>query len=351
MRWSKAAPPILFLVISYCSLDLDGRSMWRTKDPLMPTLTTRWADGTTTYRLRTYYLELHPVFSKFDFDYFMNHLVPEGPISYRTDPSKSVDGTLLKKLAEEVVQEIKRKKTVFKHFTTIKKSNFNERLSSGLIILKYKAYPFVLKLFVKTPETFVKQSEGIIPTFFFRMGGGINRHLSGFTRIKNVEEIQKKIDGDPFWAARIDTPRKWFWLPKKSHWIELRGTNIGPEGEPTTKLPATYGIIADEIKSDKTLSLRKGADRETALEFAHYVGNRVDAHVDNFMREKVSGKIVLVDTEHFPTMIGLKEPMYYEDYTSWYKQLINKCLKDTFLRHKKLRRELQWYPQRELLPC
>ena len=50
------------------------------------------------------------------------------------------------------------------------------------------------------------------------------------------------------------------------------------------------------------------------LRFAHYLENRVDAHVDNFMVEKSTGIIVLIDTEHFPTMVGLKEPFEYDDY-------------------------------------
>ena len=145
----------------------------------------------------------------------------------------------------------------------LKDSDFNSRSVSGLIILKFKEYPFVLKLFIKTPETFVKPlSEGMIPRFFFRMGGGINRHLSGFTRVKNLEEIRKKIEANPEWNELIDTPRKWFWLPKNPRWIEVRSKNIGPSGELKTELPAMYGIVADFIENDKSFSLWNTEDRE-----------------------------------------------------------------------------------------
>lgn len=329
---------------------LEGRSLWRPDDPLMPEIMTQWKHSNKRYHLKDYYLELHPVFSKFDHSYFMDHLVPDGPLRYRIERTKSVDSAHLKKLIEELLVEIKRGKTKFKQFTIIKQADFNWRLKSGLIIVRFKKYPFVLKLFIKTPETFIKQSEGFVPQFFFKMGGGINRHLSGFTRIKNLEEIKKKIKESAYWTRRVDLPRKWFWLPKDSQWIELHGKNIGPNSEEATEIPAIYGIIADEIQDSKTLKLRKAKDRETALAFAHFVGNRVDAHVDNFMLEKATGKIVLVDTEHFPTMVGLKEPFEYETYGEWYKKLIAKCIRDTFLRDKKLRRNLQRYPRREVCP-
>ena len=191
----------------------------------------------------------------------------------------------------------------------------------------------------------------MIPKFFFRMGGGINRHLSGFTRVKNLEAIRKKIEEDPYWKSIIDTPRKWFFLPRNPRWIELRSKNIGNSGELVTEIPAIYGIVADFIENDTTFTLFNAQDRAIALKFANYLENRVDAHVDNFMVEKSTGKIVLIDTEHFPTMVGLKDPIVYNNYPTWYAKLSGKCVKDIFLRSKKARRELQTNPRRELFPC
>lgn len=210
----------------------------------------------------------------------------------------------------------------------------------------------MLKLFIKTPETFAKPlSEGLIPRFFYRMGGGINRHLSGFTRVKNLEEIDKKIDASREWSGLIDTPRKWFWLPEKPLWIEMRSKNIGNSGELKTELPAIYAIIADYIESEKTFSLTNRADRAFGLKFAHYLENRVDAHMDNFIVEKSTGVVVLIDTEHFPTMVGLKEPIIYDDYPTWYRKLSSKCFNDIFLRNKHIRRSMQLHPTPELHPC
>ena len=178
-----------------------ARSPFRSPDPYMPEIIASWRGSDKTYHLRDYCLEEYPIFHKFERDYFMNHLLPDEPIPFRNAPEKEVLGSHLKELIEDLVKELHCKKKHFKHFKLLKDSDFNSRMVSGLIILKFKDYPFVLKLFIKTPETFVKPlSEGMVPRFFFRMGGGINRHLSGFTRVKNLEEIKKRRDEDPHWA-------------------------------------------------------------------------------------------------------------------------------------------------------
>ena len=341
----------IFYILLCNFLGLLGRSPLRPQDPFMPEIITCWPGSRQTHHLRDHCLEEHALFFKFDRQYFMDHLLPDDPIPFRLNLEKKVAGSVLKAQIEELLIELYQKKKKFKYFKVLKDNDFNTRSVSGLIILKFKQYPFVLKLFMKTPETFVKPlSEGIIPRFFFRMGGGINRHLSGFTRVKNLEEINKRIDESPHWRELIDTPRKWFWLPNKARWIELRGKNIG-RVDRVIELPATYGIIADFIENDKTFSIMKEEDRRISLDFANYCENRVDAHADNFMVEKSTGIIVLIDTEHFPTMVGLKEPFVYDNYVTWYSKLSAKCFRDIFLRTKKQRRELQINPSREILPC
>ncbi len=341
---------LLLVILSLYSEGFAGRSPWRPRDPLIPEVSASYKGEEKSYHLKDHHLELHALFSKYKHDEFMERLLPDGPIPFRNDPKQTVDAAELKREAEVLLQELREKKTSFTYFTKIKDADYNPRIISGLIIVKYKKYPFILKLFIKTPETFVKQSEGLIPKFFFRMGGGTNRHLSGFTRIRNLEEVSKVIDVSPQWTGKIDLPRKWFWLPKDARYIELRSKNLGPHGPQKTLIPAIYGVIADAIEADTSYSMFNETNRETALAFAKYVENRVDAHADNFMVEKGTRKTVLVDTEHFPTMIGLKEPMYYDSYKSWYLQLSLKCVKDNFLRSKQFRRELQERPTREIFP-
>ncbi|MBA3751857.1 hypothetical protein H0X06_03620, partial [Candidatus Dependentiae bacterium] len=116
---------------------------------------------------------------------------------------------------------------------------------------------------------------------------------------------------------------------------------IGPMKECLTAIPAIYATVSDWIESSGTFSLYNQTERETALNFTKYAENRVDAHVDNFTFEKSTGKVVLIDTEHFPTMIGLKEQFECKDYTSWYAKLSLKFLKNNYLQDKNTRRELQ----------
>lgn len=214
---------IYLLCVSGCTVSMRARSPWRPIDRAMPEINCSWSDDTSkSYCLRDNWLELHPIFSKFDREYFMDHLLPDDVLAYRRSEI-TVDGSHLKKLANELLTELAQQKTVFKHFKVLKADDFNFRKVTGLIILKYKEHPFVFKLFIKTPETFVKPfSEGIIPRFFYRMGGGINRHLAGFTRIRNLEEIKKRVEEDPYWDDIIDIPRKWFWLPDQPRWIAVR---------------------------------------------------------------------------------------------------------------------------------
>jgi hypothetical protein len=56
------------------------------------------------------------------------------------------------------------------------------------------------------------------------------------------------------------------------------------------------------------------------------------------MIEKNSGKIIIVDTEHFPSFVGLKEEITFNNYTEWYLYLAGKCFKNEFLLTKKERR-------------
>ena len=269
-------------------------------------------------------------------------MLPKGTISFRNKPSESVQGKVLTDLVEELLVEVQKKKKKFKHFTVLRKVNFNTKLRCGLLILKFKDHPFVLKLFIENPKTFVNPyAKGFEPMCFFVMAGGINRHLTGFTRIKNLGQVRKKIQTHDHWSKIIDFPRKWFWLPNNSRWIEITGHNIGNKKKLTTKLPSVYGIIADAIKADKTFSLFNKNEKKVGMELCNYLEHAIDPHIDNFMREKATNKIIMVDTEHFPSVVGLKQKNEFHNYISWYTFLALKCSKDGFFRTKRERKEAQ----------
>lgn len=329
----------IFILFVCLPVNLSTRSIHRPQDPLRPTITVNWQDSKKIYRLCNEHLEEWPLFKLFDLQFFNEHRLPAGPIRYRNDETQSVDGAVLSHLLEELVQEIKQQKIQYKNFIVLKRRNFNKKLFSGIIVLKFKDYPFVVKVFMENPYSFVSPfSKGWEPCFHFFMGGGVSRFLSGFTRIKNLYDINAEIAKSSYWSSIIDTPRKWFWTPTNNRWLQITGTNICTDGPRTIALPGIYCIVADAIEGERTFSLKLQDDRRLALSLCNYLEFRLDAHIDNFILERGTGKIVIVDTEHFSTMVGIKhKPSPVNSYASWFLYLCRKCTKDMFFRTKKQR--------------
>lgn len=317
------------------------RSIYRPADPLMPEIRVKWAGDSKLYLLRKYHLEEYALFQLFDNDFFIAHMLPEGRISYRSDPNQSVDRKNLTDLIDELVREIKQGKHTFTNFSILQSKDYNFKKGNGLLIVKFNDYPFVVKMFVETPDSFVSPfDKGLEPIFFFFMAGGVNRHLTGFTRIKNREIITQRLAQSP-WAASIDIPRKWHWVPPSSRWIEITGKNVGTVKERTIRLPGTYCIVADAIEAERNLSLLSSEDKKRAMDLCNYLNIWIDPHMKNFMIEKGSGKFIIVDTEHFPTVVGLREKISFDSYSNWYLYLAGKCWRNAFMQNKHERRNPQ----------
>lgn len=324
-----------------------GRSMYRQQDDSMPYITTQWENDTKTYQLRDSHLEAYPIFKVFDKQFFMDHLLPKTTVSFRYEPSKGVHGEHLSKLIEGLLAEINKRKKQYKHFTILSGKNFNRKKACGMLVLRFNDYPFVAKLCIETPETFVDPyCKGLDNVWFFPMGGGVNRHITGLTRLKNAKIIRERIAQSPEWANKVDIPRKWHWLPTKSSWIHITGNNIGGVNEISTTIPGTYCVIADAIESDKQLALFNNNDTAMAMNLCNYLRMYIDPHINNFMIEKNSDKIVIVDTEHFPTVVGIKDDITFNNYTEWYFYLMSKCAKDWFFRTKDERLVAQVTPNK-----
>jgi len=289
------------------------------------------------YSLTSTQLQKNPIFKAFDEKSFYQNMLPE-QINYRYDKNKYVTKAALESKLETLFKEIDDKNRKYKNFEILRKSNFNRRKKSGLLILKFKDYPFVVKVFMENPKNFVRPySKGVYPIFFFNMGGGTNRHLLGFTRVNNLHAIQKTIANNPQWANMVETPRKWHWVPQGCKKIEIIGTNF-EKNNIRTVIPGTYCIIADAIKlKNKTFSLGDPEAREMCMSLCNSVGVRIDPHIDNFLLEKGTDKLVIVDTEHFPSIVGLKDKQNFNGYFDWYFQLSTKCLNDMFFKIKKER--------------
>lgn len=314
------------------------RSLYRPVDPQMPEIRARWADGSTVHTLKKYHLEEYALFQLFDKAYFEQHMLPPYPIASRYDDQKCVHPLILQQLIENLLAEINDGKKSFTHFQVLQSKDYNFKKSRGLLIVKFKDYPFVVKLFVETPDSFVSPfDKGMEPIFFFFMGGGVNRHLTGFTRIKNREIIVERLAQSP-WAGQVDIPRKWHWVPKGTRWIEIEGRNIGNKAVQKIQFPGTYCIIADAIEAERNLSLLDEKDKQLALEICNHLNLWIDPHMKNFMFEKGTGKFVIVDTEHFPSAVGLHEKITFDTYSNWYLHLAGKCWQNAFMQTKSKRR-------------
>lgn len=340
---------VLLLMLTLSQSSRAVRNIHRPIDRQMPKITTFWTDEPKSkhYSLRSYCLQEWAIFGLYDKHYFNDHLLSE-TVSYHYRPEESVSRETLSKLIEEFLDQlsqIHQKKAhdfYYKDFIILKDRDYNYKLHCGLIILKFKNYPFVVKLFIETPSTFTQPFiKGFEPCWFFCMSGGINRYLSGFTRIPNLEKIRTKIEADTYWSQRISLPRKWYWLPSNVRRFTIIGNNMGGKKEQAQTFPSTYGIICDEIALERQLHNYYRVDRIAIRDIMNFLGNHLDPHINNFYIEKDTGKIVIIDTELFSTMVGLHQEMVYTKSTSWYCKLANKCVKDCFFRTKKNRRDAQ----------
>ncbi len=325
---------------------MKARSLHRPPDPLSPYITTRWDGDKTIYTHRNFCYEEYPIFRVFDRNYFNKHKLPNF-ITY--DENKLVDTQILNNLIEKLLTEIHQKKKRYSHFIVLQHKNFNRKKKCGLIVLKFKDYPFVVKLFIETPKTFINPyCKGFEPRFFFVMAGGVNRHISGLTRIKNLELLNQKISHNKNWHGRVKTPRKWFWLPKNNKLLHITGKNIGNKKELATMLPGTYAIIADAINFDEEIKISHKKRNKIIMQLCNDLELIIDPHSNNFIfkydEKKNNFYIVIIDTEHFPTIVGLKDKKKFRDHYSWYLYLTKKCFHATFLFTKKQRLALQTAP-------
>lgn len=351
MKEKVIAQLFFFLCIS----NLSGRSPFRKKDICTPQISAYWRGDNKKYTRRNSNYEEHPIFCTFHENHFNQHLLPLEPIPYRQNSSKFVDGSILNALIEGLIVEIKQKRKGYKNFIVLQHKNFNRRRQCGLIVLKFKDYPFVLKLFIERPKTFVNPyCKGFENRFFFFMSGGANRHVAGLTRIRNLEVVSEYIAASPRWRNRVKMPRKWFWLPVQTQWIEVTGKNIGGKDTINTKFPGIYAIVADEIEDNHEVAISKKDCHAIIMELCNDLHLFIDPHVDNFIFSYDSTIhdfiINIIDTEHFPSIVGIKEKKRFRNHREWYLYLAGKCFKDVYLYTKDERRSAQTRPNKLMLP-
>lgn len=340
------------IIIFICTLltlytEIKPRSPFRKKDLTKPEITIGWKNSPIVTKHANWVYKRYPLFDAFNRDFFYSHLFPQTTIPSRNGAPESFDCIAIQNLINKLLLEIKKKKKKYTDFILLKDKNFNHRKKCGLLILKFKNYPLVLKLFMETPKTFIDPyCKGFENQFFFYMSGGNNRHIAGLTRIKNLELIHEQINEHPRWKNSIITPRKWYWLPKQPRWIEITGNNIGDEKQIKTEIPGIYAIIADELDTKEEINnLSSQAKSELIMQLCMDLHLFIDPHDDNFIIKyndtTNEHTISIVDTEHFPSMVGLKEEPFFNNHIEWYLYLGAKFFQDAFLQTKHDRREAQ----------
>ncbi len=338
---------LVLLAFSTFASIMPARSPFRKKDKDEPTITIRWKGSKKKGISRRSWAYNSSLFTIFNYDYFLSHLLPKEFVEKNDNSGRLIDCRLMDRLIEKLLREIKKKKKEYSDFVILKDKNFNRKERCGLLILKFKDYPFVLKLFMETPESFIDPyCKGFDNQFFFYMSGGMNRHIAGLTRVRNLELIQQQIADHPRWKDKIITPRKWYWLPKKQRWMEIEGCNIGTEKNISTLMPGTYAIIADvlDTKEDAPLlSLQKRS--EMVMQLCMDLQLFVDPHGDNFILKYNpvlnDYTVSIVDTEHFPSLVGLKEQPFFSNHLEYYVYLGAKYFQDAFLQTKFDRKQAQ----------
>lgn len=341
---------ILSILCLLLTDNLLARSPLRRPDKTTPYITTQWEGEKKVHLLRDSHLELFPLFEIYDPLHIQKNILPKTSISFRNNSKKSVKGTVINNLIEHLLKEISQGKTKYKDFIILKNRDFNIKKQAGLLIVKSKEYPFVVKLFMETPHSFIRPyNKGFEPACIFLIGGGATRHMLGFTRIKNAHFIKKRIEKNHHWKNCVDLPRKWFWFPQNQKMITLTGYNIGGYKKIAKKIPSTYAIVVDAINEERTFSFFSPEDRRTAIDLSNFLLCCIDPHINNFMIEKETGKILLIDTEHFPSLAGFKERPRITTYSSWYLHLLFKYVKDRFFRSKNERVSLQKNPRQPFL--
>jgi hypothetical protein len=300
------------------------RTVHRIHLDVAPRIVVSSTTDTTKHTLVDYGLRPLPMLHCYDHKHFMAHKLPTGTIT-APDTQTTIDTKKLRTLINNLLEEIDHKKTEYTGFKILKNSGFVIHKKCGLLIVKFNDYPFVLKLFIETPESFVNPyNKGFEATNFFIAGGAL-RHTLGFTRIKTLEYVAQKIKDDPVWKDRIRLPRKWFWLPEHPTWLLIDTYNLGNKKHDHIRMPTTYGVIADELHNDSTQT----ADYGELMEFSKFVEHRIDPHTKNFFIERGSGKIALIDTELFPSILGFTTRIQpHTSHITWYTHLAGKYLKE-----------------------
>lgn len=344
MKRNRVTQYSLFLLFSI-NLHLESRLFYRTPDLAIPSITVRASDQQIAqtwharktkdkvrikpqHTLKNPYLRINPikqVQKGFSNGFFKEHYLPSNQTMQFRNKKGSVNSDILSQQAQDLVAEIKAGQRHFTDFKILKDRDFNYKQLSGLLVVKYKDYPFVLKLAIEHPHTLVNPyAKSFEAKFVFIVGGNI-RHLSNFTRISNLENIKKIVMFNPYYLKNIDFPRKWYWQPENNYNLEITWNQSPYRDEEIFIIPSMYGVISDYIDIDPTYPQTEL--NKIAMKVAIDTDFLIDPHAGNVVVEKGSTQYTMLDTENFRIMTGLDHTMNSQKYFSWFCELSTDCLK------------------------
>ncbi|MCX5924234.1 MAG: hypothetical protein NTZ68_02335 [Candidatus Dependentiae bacterium] len=341
---------LVFYILISQAFSMEGRNICRPVDRCVPVITVSSTDPEfekswialnksflyekKEHRLKSNFLRLRPIKKGFDQQFFDEKYLTKGFIKFR-DKTGKVSTRILSKLANELVEEIKVGQQKFTHFDILKDKDFNYKTLSGLIVAKFKNYPFVIKISIEHPHTMIQPfSKSFETDCIFVLGGNL-RHLSNFTRIANLERIKSILKDNPFFANSLDFPRKWYWRPDRCHDLKV----VWSCNDTTEEmfLPSVYATISDFIKTDKIQPQQEL--NKIAMKVAMDTGFLIDPHAGNFVIEQGTNKVILLDTEDFRMIAGLEQSMKAKKYFGWYIELAGNCFYNYCMRTKQERIE------------
>ena len=318
-----------FITLAIYFFSTLSRSHFRKIDPRQGYISIGWSGDKNKITFNSPFLQYNSIFQLFDKKFFFKNTIDTQQIIYRKNKNKSVSGKTLSNIAQTAVEELMQGKNKLTHFNFIKKADFHKKTKTGILILKYKDFPFILKLFIESPKGFCNPySKGTVPSCFFVMSGSI-RHLLGFTRIKNLQDINKKIEKNSILSGIIETPRKWYWIYNNCKWLAIQEHNMSQDNK-TTAIPSIYGVIADAIEEEKNKNISSKLHRKICIKVYNLFDCSIDPHSINIMLEKNTNKFVIIDTEYFPLIVGFRNKNKTNGYVSWLIDLSLKYIKDKY---------------------
>lgn len=325
-----------------------SRSIFRPQHSMNATITvftndpeqaSKWNINTKklSSQLTSKYLKLKPLQEKFDYQYLKNHQLPPTITPHATKQPIQTAG--LKECIHNIITTLQQGKTTLHNATIIQKRDFNFTTQSGLLVVKPHNYPVIVKLFIEHPCTFTDPfSKSFEASCMFTLGGSL-RHLCGFTRIPNLHRVKAELAKHPHYKNKIKFPQKWFYIPDNTYWLNITWHNPYKEKTTDISMPAIYCIIADYIEIDQhAQQTHHRYLRNVSMDVVNFLQFAIDPHNGNFVFEKNNpNDLFIIDTEHFPTVIGLEHGMRAKNYMSWYIEMSANFVKEVLFTSKKER--------------